>query len=102
MKRYLNVRTLAIAAVALVAVIWLFPGSVRYLPLLLLAACPLSMIFMHGREGHRGHEITATTREQFGEYVCPMHSEVRSTFPGDCPICGMELETVTRASSRHG
>ncbi|HSW87058.1 MAG TPA: copper-translocating P-type ATPase [Rhabdochlamydiaceae bacterium] len=26
------------------------------------------------------------------EYTCPMHPEVRSSVPGSCPICGMNLE----------
>jgi multidrug efflux pump subunit AcrA (membrane-fusion protein) len=30
-------------------------------------------------------------------YVCPMHSEVASSQPGDCPICGMALEPVDAA-----
>jgi hypothetical protein len=25
------------------------------------------------------------------QYTCPMHSEVVSDKPGDCPICGMAL-----------
>lgn len=28
-------------------------------------------------------------------YVCPMHPEVESNLPGDCPICGMALEPRT-------
>ncbi len=27
-------------------------------------------------------------------YTCPMHSEIRQTGPGACPICGMALEPV--------
>jgi Heavy metal binding domain len=27
-----------------------------------------------------------------GEYVCPMHPEIRSATPGRCPRCGMKLE----------
>jgi len=30
-----------------------------------------------------------------GDWTCPMHPEVRSDGPGDCPICGMALERVS-------
>jgi hypothetical protein len=30
-------------------------------------------------------------------FVCPMHGEVASAHPGDCPICGMALEEVDAA-----
>ena len=101
MRRYLNARTIAIAVLAVVALVAVYPPALGYLPLLLLAGCPLMMFFMHGRGGHSGHR-TASTRAELGEYVCPMHSEVRSTFPGDCAICGMELEASTRALSGRG
>jgi len=29
-----------------------------------------------------------------GTYTCPMHPEIRSDRPGNCPICGMALEPV--------
>ena len=31
-------------------------------------------------------------------YVCPMHSEVTSALPGDCPICRMQLEAKARST----
>ena len=31
-------------------------------------------------------------------YVCPMHSEVTSATPGDCPICRMQLEAKARST----
>lgn len=34
-----------------------------------------------------------------GKYTCPMHPEVVSDTPGDCPKCGMALEQVTPAFS---
>ncbi|HEY8327061.1 MAG TPA: DUF2933 domain-containing protein [Rhodanobacter sp.] len=34
---------------------------VGYLPFLLLAACPLMHIFMHGGHGHGGHDHSANT-----------------------------------------
>ena len=98
MQRYLNARTLALAALAAVVVVAVFPGAIRFLPLLVLVACPFMMFFVHGHGGHRGHRTTAT-RPDSGEYACPMHAEVRSTFPCDCPVCVMELEATTSASS---
>ena len=41
----------------------------------------------------RGSTVPAARR-----YVCPMHSEVTSSHPGDCPICGMALEEVDAAN----
>ena len=38
------------------------------------------------------------TASQARRYVCPMHSEVTSSHPGDCPICGMALEVVDAAN----
>lgn len=32
--------------------------------------------------------------EQTAEYTCPMHPEIKSDKPGECPTCGMELEKV--------
>ena len=30
------------------------------------------------------------------EYTCPMHPQIRQPNPGQCPICGMNLEpTIT-------
>ncbi|HEX3758548.1 MAG TPA: heavy metal-binding domain-containing protein [Kofleriaceae bacterium] len=39
----------------------------------------------------------STTAPAARRYVCPMHSEVVSSHPGDCPICGMALEEVDAA-----
>ena len=101
MQRYLNAKTVGLAAVAGVAVIALFPAAIGYLPLLFLALCPLMMFFMHGHGGHAGHESSASTSAELGQYVCPMHPEIRSTFPGKCPRCGMDLEATQQATPGH-
>ena len=42
--------------------------------------------------------VTAGLRSRDGvagiRYACPMHAEVRSTAPGECPICRMALERI--------
>lgn len=68
------------------------------LPFLLLAACPLSMLFMgKGMMGGMqqqqqgvapGQQAVAAGGQQ---YTCPMHPEVRSEQPGRCSKCGMDL-----------
>lgn len=36
-----------------------------------------------------------------GAYVCPMHPEVTSAQPGECPKCGMDLERKETSHSEH-
>ena len=44
---------------------------------------------------HAEHSGTATVLA--GKYACPMHPEVVSDKPGDCPACGMALEPMALA-----
>jgi len=37
----------------------------------------------------KAHELTHVVQQR---YVCPMHADVKSDKPGDCPKCGMELK----------
>lgn len=54
----------------------------------------------NGQERHRAESRARrrpAKRRQSGEkqqamYTCPMHHEVRSKTPGECPKCKMELE----------
>ena len=46
----------------------------------------------HARD--RGERAAQLSSER---YVCPMHPEVVSRIPGECPICRMALEQVTGA-----
>jgi hypothetical protein len=47
---------------------------------------------MKMEETASGAEATETTVEQKIQYICPMHAEVVSDKPGNCPKCGMNLE----------
>lgn len=45
-----------------------------------------------------GSSAPATPDAQSAAYVCPMHADVTSSTPGDCPKCGMAL---VRKDARH-
>ena len=38
--------------------------------------------------------MTIPSEAKAGQYTCPMHPDVVSDTPGDCPVCGMPLELV--------
>lgn len=62
--------------------------AIRVVLLLLAAgAVVAAMVIRRGGESAVGRR-----------YVCPMHSEVTASSPGDCPICGMALEEIDAAS----
>jgi hypothetical protein len=72
--------------------------------LLLLAA---SLAFVSGIVLARARERAAITSLDL--WVCPMHPEVQSRAPGECPICHMAFErtqgatrTASYANVRHG
>ena len=44
--------------------------------------------------GSHSSANTAPSTAAPGQYTCPMHPEVVSDTPGDCPKCGMSLERV--------
>lgn len=45
------------------------------------------------------HQSSSSQSENFNadvqEYTCPMHPDIKSSKPGNCPICGMALELST-------
>jgi Cu+-exporting ATPase len=44
---------------------------------------------------HGSHDVKTTTAAKEGSlYTCPMHPEILTREPGDCPKCGMPLEPL--------
>lgn len=89
LKCCMNWKVIGGLAVVGVGIFIVQPGLIgRALPLLLLAACPLSMLLMMGGMGKMAgmkHEGGG------GPYTCSMHPSVHSDRPGRCPSCGMSL-----------
>lgn len=42
--------------------------------------------------GHSSTEASNRPADATAIYTCPMHQEIEQVGPGDCPICGMDLE----------
>lgn len=49
-------------------------------------------------DNHSGHNhelMSMNSDDEDSIYVCPMHPEVMSEEPSNCPICGMNLEKIS-------
>jgi Cu+-exporting ATPase len=42
--------------------------------------------------GHSSTKASDSPADRDAIYTCPMHPEIEQVGPGDCPICGMDLE----------
>jgi len=60
---------------------------------LLLSAFALSaaVIFNACGNSPKNEKAESSTEVAKAQYTCPMHPEVVSDTPGDCPKCGMPL-----------
>ena len=55
----------------------------------------------HPAHDHKVHDQKpASEREEADKYTCPMHPEVVSDQPGNCPKCGMALEPARPAAKK--
>ena len=51
-----------------------------------------------GLVARRGGNAPAAAAAAQPSFVCPMHPEVKSSSPGDCPICRMALEPIANVA----
>jgi hypothetical protein len=61
-----------------------------------IAAGGLVVAVVARRVGNDPAPAAASTQPSF---VCPMHPEVKSSSPGDCPICRMALEPIASTAT---
>jgi CopA family copper-resistance protein len=47
---------------------------------------------------HEGHTMSLQQKQQPVIYTCPMHPEIQSSKPGNCPKCGMKLVVQKKKS----
>jgi hypothetical protein len=105
LKMCLNWKVLAGLGVVALGIFAVAPDLVLgALPLLLLAACPLSMVVMMWGMRNMGGMPAGSGAAQgppaalpgaAGAYTCPMHPQVSAAGPGACPVCGMALVPTT-------
>ena len=92
LKMCWNPKVLVGLAAVAVATYLVAPNTIlALLPVLAALICPLSMVAMMW--GMRGVGGTPAVPQAVGagQYVCPMHPDVRAAQPGRCPTCGMSL-----------
>ena len=73
----------------------------------LLIAVSASLLFAgptstpaHDHVHRRAAKVRKRVRKQAANYVCPMHSDMRSKTRGECAKCGMELVSERRSKDR--
>ena len=99
LKMCFNPKVLAGLVLAGVGLFVVAPDlALAALPLLVFALCPLSMAYMAFAmsQGQRRHSTDSQVMS--GAYTCPMHPEVQSSQPGQCPECGMSLMAPRQAA----
>ncbi len=55
-----------------------------------------------GKHGGSSTKASELKSDSDAIYTCPMHPEIEQVGPGDCPICGMDLEPKNVDTADHG
>ncbi len=70
---------------------------------IILSSFVLSTIIIFSCNGEAKKDATATENASQPvaafAYTCPMHPDVKSDKPAQCPDCGMDLEKVEKTDS---
>lgn len=48
----------------------------------------------------KAHKTMLVSEDEAGNWTCPMHTDVRMSGPGKCPVCGMDLTPVKNGADQ--
>ena len=72
----------------------------KHIAALIASALVLSVTDgMIAQHSHHEHQ-TQQEQEKMQKYTCPMHHEVITDHPGNCPKCGMKLVLIKKGEHR--
>lgn len=77
------------------------PSALRKASIVRWVLIALSAVVAAGSWIHFANRPSASQAQSETLYRCPMHPQIVSPTPGQCPICGMDLELVPAAQKTH-
>ncbi|MCX6295575.1 MAG: hypothetical protein NTX97_05835 [Bacteroidetes bacterium] len=66
---------------------------------IILSSLMLATLIIFSCNSGAKKDATENATQPANIYSCPMHSDVKSDKPGQCPDCGMDLEKVEKTDS---
>lgn len=68
---------------------------------LLLALLSLILLFSCKEKSETATEVATHKHSEGTKYTCPMHPQIIRDQPGKCPICGMDLVSMSSSNELH-